>query len=348
MDQLQTSDITVRESSEQTCLNCGTVYQGNFCPNCGQPAREGLKTSFGKFIKESVLDFFMWDSRLVKTLRIFFRFPGALTQEYNQGKRIGYLPPFRFFLFSTIVFFILNGFLNGSKDETEEGKSKFREFEQGLREGGKLDSLLSDTTNEQEVDDEWQIGLNGKISQSEAKKGESKQKSILNSKKEGKKLIDISSDSSENWFVKRIEKNYKALEERPNGVSELILRRFTHMLFFLMPLFALVLRVLFRKSVMAYTEHLVFSLHVHALLFLVFLFNILFSELGERLHLEWLETISNWMYIYPPVYLFLAMRRVYGQSRLKTFVKFFLLNSIYSFALVIGMGVAALLVLIGF
>jgi hypothetical protein len=101
------------------------------------------------------------------------------------------------------------------------------------------------------------------------------------------------------------------------------------MMFLFLPLIALVMAFLYLGSGRYYVEHLLFFLHYHAFFFLAGIAILLLDWIGERTSggaagfVGALEGILGTVFtIYVPVYLYLAMRRVYRQGRIWTFTKF--------------------------
>lgn len=88
------------------CENCNTKLQGEFCHNCGQ--QEIHNHGFlGSVIQDLLNTFFSYDSKVNRTvLPLLFR-PGFLTREYMAGRRVRYILPFRLYLFSSVLCFIL-------------------------------------------------------------------------------------------------------------------------------------------------------------------------------------------------------------------------------------------------
>ena len=82
---------------------------------------------------------------------------------------------------------------------------------------------------------------------------------------------------------------------------------------FLIPVLAGVLALFYRRSKRFYVEHLVFMLHVNAFAFLVSLPAILAPQV-----LAWTVMINVFLV---PIYMFAALRRVYGQGPGKTLAK---------------------------
>ena len=88
-----------------TCKNCGYIVHKTFCSKCGQKNSELLKLK--DFFKEIFKDFTELDFRILVTLKKLFTNPGFLTREYWAGKKIKYTHPFKLFVFSGIIYFLL-------------------------------------------------------------------------------------------------------------------------------------------------------------------------------------------------------------------------------------------------
>ena len=99
----------------------------------------------------------------------------------------------------------------------------------------------------------------------------------------------------------------------------------------LLPLMAFVLKALYPLSRRYYVEHLLFFVHFHAFVFLVLVLQILILRMTAVLPIP--EAIGVLIIIaasfYVPVYLFMSMRRVYGQGRFVTSLKYVVLTVSY-------------------
>jgi hypothetical protein len=102
---------------------------------------------------------------------------------------------------------------------------------------------------------------------------------------------------------------------------------------FLMPVFALLLQILFWSSKKFYIEHLVFSLYYHAFVFFVLLL----------LLVPFLQAHTGVFVLIAFGALFLCLQRVYRNGLLRTALK--LLALCVAYAVVLGVGAAVLLVL---
>ena len=108
------------------------------------------------------------------------------------------------------------------------------------------------------------------------------------------------------------------------------------MMFLFLPLIALVGKVLYAGSRRYYAEHLLFFVHFHAFFFLATTIGVLVSGLLRWLHRvgagPWniaADLLTAAIVIYVPIYLYRAMRRMYGQGRFVTTIKFAVLTVAY-------------------
>ncbi|QNP39621.1 DUF3667 domain-containing protein [Lysobacter solisilvae (ex Woo and Kim 2020)] len=107
-------------------------------------------------------------------------------------------------------------------------------------------------------------------------------------------------------------------------------------LFLLMPVFALLLKVLYLGSGRRYLEHLVVALYSHAWLLLVllvmFVMNALDQAAGNK---GWVPVVTALvdaaLWIWLPIYLFVMQHRVYRDHWALTAVRYLVVGSIYMF-----------------
>ncbi len=109
-------------------------------------------------------------------------------------------------------------------------------------------------------------------------------------------------------------------------------------MFVLLPVFALLLKLIYVRRGWFYSEHLVFGLHTHAFAFVVFaLIAVLLGFGGGSGAVSLLARVLAWSI---PLYFFLAQKRVYGQGWLKTGAKAVLLGGAYGLVLIAGLALA--------
>jgi hypothetical protein len=108
------------------------------------------------------------------------------------------------------------------------------------------------------------------------------------------------------------------------------------LMFLLLPFFALVLKGLYLRQGRFYAEHFIFLLHTHAFIYVIFTVLLLAVISG------WFRA---WMFgaafLWVTTYVFLAMRRVYGQRPVTTFFKMWTLGWAYFWVLLFTVPVAA-------
>lgn len=96
---------------EHTCATCGTSYQGNYCPRCGQSSRIGrysLKTAFLLF-----LDVWGLGNRgMFRSIRDLLLRPGYMIRDYLGGMQMAYFPPFKMFFLLATLSIVVNSGLN--------------------------------------------------------------------------------------------------------------------------------------------------------------------------------------------------------------------------------------------
>src|SRR5690606_21221495 len=149
-------------------------------------------------------------------------------------------------------------------------------------------------------------------------------------------LQNFESDAPE-WFTRRV--TQERLQEICNRVVADSGRSFLNQLldnipaalFILLPLMALVLKMLYPLSKRYYVEHLLFVLHFHAFFFLILTLEVLFSRATSWLGMpDLVRNLSVFVVsVYVPVYLYKAMRRVYEQGRAITLLKYLFLFLTY-------------------
>ena len=315
----QSHDLPLAASPD--CLNCGSNLRGQYCGHCGQRSRSRL-ISLWELITDAFGDLFEIDSRLWQTIVPMMIRPGRLTHDYLQGRRARFMPPFRMYLVMSLIFFVV-AFFN-PREELGLFFEPLPETETGIESSTAADNLVILKNDDEVVDEDEDC--------------------------------DIEADGIDElpgWLARRltVERMTKICEkivaDEGKLLSEKIIDSTPAALILLLPLMALVLKALYPLSRRFYVEHLLFFVHFHAFVFLLLSIEILLNRLASLLRIPDLVatlTIAA-LSIYIPVYVFVAMRRVYGQGRIATFLKFIVLTAAYVAGFSIIIAATALLAL---
>jgi hypothetical protein len=345
------SDLAGAASAD--CLNCGTRLRGQYCGQCGQRSRSRL-ISLWELVSDAFGDLFELDSRLWQTLGPLVFRPGSLTHDYLQGRRARYMPPFRMYLVLSVVFFLVAFF-----DPREQLSLLFEEpvatdTDAGAEAGQEAQDAAADVADgelpdtvlnaQREIIDE--LVREGVIDREELPEDMFDESGSLKFQigADADNMVRCNINQSDvddlpDWLAKRLtlERMQRICERTQIDNGRMLLNELLDnipaALIVLLPLMALVLKALYPLSRRYYVEHLLFFVHFHAFFFLILTLQVVFARFGALAGLSEavvaLALVVASLYI--PVYLFVAMRKVYGQGRLITSVKYFALVTSYIF-----------------
>lgn len=331
---------------EQECRNCGSRLSGQYCGHCGQRARSRL-ISIWELLRDAFGDLLEIDSKIWHTLVPLTIRPGQLTSDYLRGRRARFMPPFRTYLVLSLLFFLVAFF---------EPRDTFRILFEPTPEST-AEQVAEDPDTREEIlqepaEEGIEIGANFGASTEDASGG-------LSISVDGEKIdTECDMDSYDPadmpaWLAKRLTKDRlqvmceRMTAEDGRGLSGFLDKLRENVpagLFILLPLMALILSILYPLSKRYYVEHLLFVVHYHAFIFLALILEILSVRLaGLVVAPAFVSAILVFtISIYIAVYLYKAMRRVYGQGRWVTALKFLLLLLAYTVGLALIMGSAAI------
>ncbi len=149
-----------------------------------------------------------------------------------------------------------------------------------------------------------------------------------------KKGIEVEKDvkPGRRWARRLIRGFDKALLE-PKHLRESLKSRISKSMFVLMPFFAFLLYLVTVKPKREtyYIDHMVFSLHYHGFVFIVYLGMLGLSLIPGG---GWKIPFHMLLWATLPVYLVMALRKVHGQSWKKSIVKAGLVFGVYGFTMV--------------
>ena len=145
-----------------------------------------------------------------------------------------------------------------------------------------------------------------------------------------------------NAFAKELtEKAEKAFNTDTGPLIEQVIGKLPQLMFILLPLFAVLLKVMFIFSKRLYMEHLTVALHSHSFIFIAILLSEVLDVIDAYLEPTY-SSLANFtgfvagvILLWIPVYLFLMQRKVYRQGYFFTLVKFSVIATIYSFMILL-------------
>lgn len=332
------AEETGKNPEQKNCLNCDAPLQGAFCHQCGQknlPRRQDI----GDFIINFISSFYSFESKFFKTFGFLLFRPGRIINDYNAGKRESYYHPARMYVFLSFLFFLALSFvpdedkidinLDGKKLSEEEKKQVFDSVMVNM------DSVFRDSIFVNSPSKKW---ANSSKWENRDPKSLAEYDSIENAKP-----TEERDGAVERYFTEKLIKLKQESGDDETAMwkkfFESFLENIPRMVFVLLPIFALLLKLIYVRRDFYYSEHLVFSVLFYDFMYLVGAIGILCSMVS------WLDWVSSILMLLTFFYLYKAMRKVYKQSRGKTIAKFLLLNILFFFCLIIGFTVNALITL---
>lgn len=289
-----------KRNKKTNCLNCNYAFKEdeNYCPNCSQENHD-LKIPFRHFVEEFLEGLFHFDSKIWLSLKTLFIYPGKITKDFLEGKRVSFVPPMRLYVFFSFIFFF---FLNLSTKVDENKKHE------------KIIDILKREAVKDTVDlkglDSLEIFLEK----------------------------DSMMSQDEKTLSHKIKKLSTLNREQIQELNHMIYKYMSFALFFLLPVFALLMKLFYLKSNKFYYEHFIASIHYHVMLFIILLLFLII----KALHLP--NSVYSLMMLGAFLYFAHSLKVVYDRSWTNTILKAFLILIIYTVILLIVATACALYV----
>lgn len=94
------------------CTNCGTHFEGQWCPQCGERRPDSRDHRLSSLFSEWLGTLLNADSRLRASLRDLVWRPGELSAAWFEGRRQRYLRLVQVFIFSTLYYLLYASFFS--------------------------------------------------------------------------------------------------------------------------------------------------------------------------------------------------------------------------------------------
>jgi hypothetical protein len=356
------SESKPRGHPEEPCRNCGDPTRGEYCRTCGQ-RKVDVQVSVFDLVRDLFEDQFGVERRTPATLLALLFRPGHLTREYLGGRIVRYIRPLKLYLVSSVVLFLLVGsFTMRGMDSIAEGYSS-------MQAGGSDLPADSVTAQIQEgVRDAFGPGFPGVGDAGRAIRppapgsaaplpadpidtvGISANDTVAVGPLVGARLgeqawfRDITVNTGSAALDQRVQARVDRLGRMaPADAIRELLRTFLGymptLLFVLLPVFAGILKLLYIRTGTYYAEHFIFVLHTHAFVFGTFSLALVAAWVG-------LGVVAVLLQFWAAIYIYLALRRVYGQGHLKTAIKYWVLGWSYFWVLLFSLVPVVILTLL--
>ncbi len=310
-----------------TCPNCGSERSGLYCARCGQSDRDYANSFWsvaGDFLRET----FEVDSRVVRTVKLLLFRPGRLSAEFSRNRRAGYMSPVRLYFFASIVFFTVMSLATADT-------FSFDAFTVSVTDVARDTSDLADPTG----------GVGGGSPSVAANAGVAALRAALRPEQWRKldeilnrgegdatrqailELASVSEEEADSGLGRFFLRGAIDLFHDPELIRERILGNMSVAMFFLLPLYALLLALVYLKKKRFFVEHFVFSVHLQTFSYVVFAAAMLMPNNGIG------GFVQVGLILAVCAYYLAAFRHYYRDGWGWTVAKWFAVSILYSVAL---------------
>ena len=251
------------------CLNCEAPLNGPFCSGCGQRAIPPHPT-IRELAGDALAEFSGWDGKFAETVRTLIRKPGELTRQWLTGRRVHFISPLRLYLTASLLFFVVQ-----TSAPTLEKQSR---------------GLVSDTRT-----------APGRVSAA-ASKAMNDEGALTPAERDSARAAVAKAPAIMRPLMTR-------MIDDPEGMKQGLRRLVPRMFFALLPLYAGILALFYRRR--HYPEHLYFAIHLHAFVFVA----LMLAELTKFAYQVTVSAIAGTAaLVWIAVYSLQALKAVYGGS----------------------------------
>lgn len=283
------------------CPNCGYTFEevNNYCPNCGQENHD-LNVPVKHLVWEFLEGTIHYDTKAWRTIKYLLFRPGLLTEKFNIGQRASYVPPFRLYVFVSIVFFFVLALSTNTPGINIDKTEAQVEVPVVQVNDPSTDSLLY-----------------------------SNKPTAITSEAQAIAVSDSALQAIKDPTFKTAMTKLVSFSKEGEQAKQKLLKNTSFMMFILMPFFAYLLYLFYYKKRRNYVEHLMFSVHLHTFFFVIIIIATSLGLVFSGLDLE------GWVVALMLVYLFFALKQVYKQSYGRTLLKLIPISFLYCLTLVI-------------
>ncbi len=301
--------------------------EAEYCESCGQKKIKSGLNVFDLF-KDFITNIFNLDGRLFQSIKHLWQ-PAFLAKEYIGGKRKGYVNPIRFFLVMLVlIFFLLSHAMNN--EAFDEGTMKAISSVEQLKLAQIYDSTVCVISPNLSVEEEQTLrdtvfGQRKKTSPRIFVGGNFLGWKIKEYEVTRHDAYSMDTDSLfvkyhlTNWYDQLFIKQLIKIDKNRSGSASYFISKLIWGVILFVFLIALFMKLLYVRSVFYYVEHLIVIILFGAKMLLVF--NVIMAIQLLNLDLPLWNIFVFLVYLMMIVYLYLTLKKYYGQGALKTLVK---------------------------
>src|SRR6266566_8058520 len=334
------------------CENCGASLSGRFCWQCGQAAID-YRRSFRHVIVDVLDSFLNWDSKFFATLGLLLVRPWKLTNEFLAGHRVRYVHPLRLYLLASIVFFFAVNYWaksihlqpgNLPPATRAEIKSELDKANLTPEQRAKVERALNVANMSPEA-----AAIMAAKRKDTTQEETATPRATPTAKETATPVVDFSpaffqsgnpSTPFEKWIETRAKEKIGEHGTNLQLFAKTLISNLPYMMLCCIPLFALVLKILYIRRKVFYIDHLIYALHIHSFAYLATILIILatigLNRVASGASAGWIIAL---FWIAFAAQIFLSIRRVYRQGWFISVFKFFFGGFVYLIVLVAALAV---------
>ena len=326
------------------CENCGAPLTGHWCSQCGQPAIDYRRSFRHVFV--DVLDSFLnWDSKFFATIGLLIAKPWRLTNDFLAGRRARYVHPLRLYLLASILFFFAVNY--GAKSlHLKSGNIS-------PKDRAELEADLKDESLPPIARASIEEALKRQSSAPGTTAAPNQQTSpapATTPEDDSGPLIQMGSEKPstpfEKWFETRAKEKIGEHGSKAELFVQTVISNLPYMMLCCIPLFALVLKILYIRGRILYIDHLVYALHIHSFAYMgIMLLGLITLGLNRAAPGAVAGSIVRIIWAVFAVQIFLSIRRVYRQGWFLSIFKFFVGGIVYLVVLFLALAATFLVTL---
>jgi hypothetical protein len=341
-------------ASLRACPNCGTSLIAPYCALCGQE-RDTHRRSVWNLIRDLVEDVISFDSRILRTAIALLVEPGEIAIAFREGRTRHFVPAMRLYFFVSLLFFLMLSVTGLAIIQLElvatpskvfhDAKGNFY-FVNPAYDPDDPDSKMIPKLIPLKKEDVAQNGTHYNLSTTvfffapigshhpalppsaikhlrDESLGITIQTKPLNPADAKEKARAA---QAKGWIDTHVFGGLQRLAANPDAMNEPLTTWIPRVLFLLLPLYALLLAAFYWRQRKDYylVDHLVFSLTIHTFTFVVLIVAAGLAQILPGPVVAWLVFAAIAIYIY------IAMKRFYGQGWVITTLKYLAVSFIYT------------------